>query len=378
MFVHASRLMIVVTLLLAAASLPAQSFREKAIEAAQRGETDVAIANYELALHSALKVFKEDDSEIITRRLELGEAYRAGGKWDAAIGQLEYVWKRTRYDAEQKNEWKGEAGRLAYGSAEKLGRCLQGKAQYADAAVVFATAISDADRAGEEATDVTTVEGLLADTLLLLDRVSEADRVIERSAERIEKRNANNPEARARLFSTLATIYYHHKHYAKALPYAEKAHYIASTGLPPGDPVIAGVLSNLGSILLHKNDRLDEAVQRLKEAEEIYLKNFTPESPELMSIQLNLSQAESLRGQHQAAEKYALEALRVCRLNFANDSVETGKCLHNLASCYVSLKQPGKAGDLYGLALANFEKGLGHDHPQTKETRALMESLQPK
>ncbi|WP_156345401.1 hypothetical protein [Verrucomicrobium spinosum] len=60
----------------------AQSYRDIAKEAALKGENEKAVINYELALSSATKLFKENDIEIVIRRGELGEATApsAGGR----------------------------------------------------------------------------------------------------------------------------------------------------------------------------------------------------------------------------------------------------------------------------------------------------------
>src|SRR6186713_1090017 len=116
-----------------------QSFLEQAREAAKKGDNANAIKLYEMALQSALKVLKEDDIEVVMRRAELGEAYRAAGRWDDAIPQLDYAWKRLRYDAESKGRWLQQEGDVCFGAAEKLGRACQGAARYEEAAMVFST-----------------------------------------------------------------------------------------------------------------------------------------------------------------------------------------------------------------------------------------------
>src|SRR5689334_3036207 len=122
------------------------SFLEQAREAAKKGDNANAIKLYEMALNSALKVLKEDDIEVVMRRAELGEAYRAAGRWDEAIPQLDYAWKRLRYDAESKGRWLQQEGDVCFGAAEKLGRACQGAARYEEAVMVFSTAIADAER----------------------------------------------------------------------------------------------------------------------------------------------------------------------------------------------------------------------------------------
>jgi tetratricopeptide (TPR) repeat protein len=366
--------LLIALLLSVRGELAAQSFREKALEAAKAGDAATAIDNYEKALNSTLKVFKEDHVEVITARLELGEAYRAAGRWTDAIGQLDYVWQRARFDAEQNKRWDGEEGHLAYAAGEKLGRSLQGAARYPEAATVFATAISDGEKGGREVTQLLTLDALLADTLLLLDRVQDAEKALARARERILSSQANQPEAQVRMLSTLVTLYHHHRQYALGFPVAQQAVDIATKELEPFHLMTALAFSNLGSIALHVDGKLNEAIEALKAAEQIYLKKLGADARELTTIQLNLSQAESLKKNDKEAEQHGMEALRLARLHSDADSLDVALSLHNLANCYMALKQPGKASDLYANALSIMEKNLGHDHPQTVEARKMLEA----
>ncbi len=373
MRMHASclRLLLPVLLLLAFSPLSAQSYREQAIEAARRGDTEAAIKNYELALNSALKILKEDDVEITMRRLELGEAYRAAGRWDEAITQLDYVWKRSRYDAEQRKRWQYEEGTAAFGAAEKLGRALQGAGRYAEAAVIFATAISDGERSQRDADDILEFDGLLLDTLLLLNRVEEAQKVARRALGRIVKKYEDNPDTQVRMISTLARLFLHHKFYKEGVPVAAIAADIADRLLPPDSTMTGFAVANLGAMLLHQGGREDEAIKCLKDAEQIFLNKGNRSARELMEVNLRLSEAEALRGKKELAEQRGLEALRLARLHYPPESLEAAACLANLAGCYVDMKQPGKAADLYAKALEIYESNLGRDHPQTVEIREL-------
>ncbi|QIF00541.1 tetratricopeptide repeat protein [Roseimicrobium sp. ORNL1] len=366
--------LLIALLLSVRGELAAQSFREKALEAAKAGDSATAIDNYEKALNSTLKVFKEDHVEVITARLELGEAYRAAGRWTDAIGQLDYVWQRARFDAEQNKRWDGEEGHLAYAAGEKLGRSLQGAARYPEAATVFATAISDGEKGGREVTQLLTLDALLADTLLLLDRVQDAEKGLARARERIMSSQADRPEAQVRMLSTLVTLYHHHRQYALGLPVAQQVVDIANKNLEPYNELIGLAFSNHGAIALHVDGQLNEAINSLQAAEQIYVKKLGADARELTNIQVNLSQAEALKKNDKEAERHGLEALRLARLHSAPDSLDVALSLHNLANCYMTLKQPGKAGDLLENALSIMEKNLGHDHPQTVEARKMLEA----
>ena len=87
--------------------------------------------------------------------------------YDEAIaffcGKLHFDLVEDTYQPEQNKRWDGEEGHLAYAAGEKLGRSLQGAARYADAAVVFATTISDGEKSGRQVTQLLTLDALLAD-----------------------------------------------------------------------------------------------------------------------------------------------------------------------------------------------------------------------
>jgi tetratricopeptide (TPR) repeat protein len=351
------------------------SFLEQAREAAKKGDNANAIKLYEMALQSALKVLKEDDIEVVMRRAELGEAYRAAGRWDDAIPQLDYAWKRLRYDAESKGRWLQQEGDVCFGAAEKLGRACQGAARYDEAVMVFSTAIADAERVKRNDDDLINFDALLSDTLLLLDRIEEADKVIQHAQDCIARRYPDDPAAQARLLSAIGTLYYHHHRFDKARIIAEKALLLAQK-VPSIDPTdYARYQDNLGAAYVQLG-RLDEAQRLITMARKEFLKKFTPDAPELMHVHLHLAEVSIRRGNYDDARSFTEEALRIARLNFPEQHPEVAKCLQNLAAVWLEMKQPGKAGDLCAKALAINEAALGKDHPRTIETRVLMEKIQ--
>ena len=358
----------------AAQELLDKSFIEQAREAAQKGDNDTAIRLYEQALNSALKVFKEDDIEVVMRRAELGEAYRAVGRWDDAIPQLDYVWKRTRFDAENKQRWLKEEGNLAQTSAEKLGRALQGAARYTEAVKVFTTAIADAERQQRDDAEIINFDALLADTLLLLSREEEAGAVIQHALQRIERRHGDSAATRARLLTAFGTLCYHHRRFAQCAELAQKALDLELKSGNVESGTLARYQDNLGAALVQLG-RVDEAEKLLLQAKEGFLKQFTPDAPELMHVHLHLAEVAAKRGQLEKATELTTEALRICRLHYPEANPETGKCLHNLAALWLRQGSPGKAGDLAIKALLVFQTTMGKDHPQTRETAALLEKI---
>lgn len=350
----------------------AQSYRDIAKEAALKGENEKAVINYELALNSATKLFKENDIEIVIRRGELGEAYRAVGRWKEAIEQLDYAWRRSRYDAETNHRWKGKEGDLAFGFAEKLGRACQAAGRYDDAVMAFETNLSDAERTGRAAGDLIAPAGLLADTLLLLHRDEEADKAVARALDAARKAHGNEPPALARDLSMLAQIYYGQLRYAKALPLAREALALAEQNFADESRDVGLYQSRVGALMVLAGEDDAGAKALLEKSRENLLKKQTRDAVELLLVELSLARLASRQGEFDLCQKHSGEAWRICRMHYPSDHPETGRCYRQLADNFTAMEMSEDAAGLYAKALAIFEAHLGKDHPLTAETHAIV------
>lgn len=350
----------------------AQSYRDIAKEAALKGENEKAVINYELALSSATKLFKENDIEIVIRRGELGEAYRAVGRWKEAIEQLDYAWRRSRYDAETNQRWSGKEGDLAFGFAEKLGRACQAAGRYDDAVMAFETNLSDAERTGRPAGDLIAPAGLLADTLLLLQRDEEADKAVARAVDAARKAHGNEPPALARDLSMLAQIYYGQLRYAKALPLAREALALAEQNFPDESRDVGLYQSRVGALMVLAGEDDAGAKTLLEKSRENLLKKQTRDAVELLLVELSLARLASRQGEFDLCQKHSGEAWRICRMHYPSDHPETGRCYRQLADNFTAMEMSEDAAGLYAKALAIFEAHLGKDHPLAAETHAIV------
>lgn len=350
----------------------AQSYRDIAKEAALKGENEKAVINYELALSSATKLFKENDIEIVIRRGELGEAYRAVGRWKEAIEQLDYAWRRSRYDAETNHRWNGKEGDLAFGFAEKLGRACQAAGRYDDAVMAFETNLSDAERTGRPPGDLIAPAGLLADTLLLLQRDEEADKAAARAVEAARKAHGNEPPALARDLSMLAQIYYGQLRYAKALPLAREALALAEGNFSDESRDVGLYQSRVGALMVLAGEDDAGAKALLEKSRENLLKKQTRDAVELLLVELSLARLASRQGEFDLCQKHSGEAWRICRMHYPSDHPETGRCYRQLADNFTAMEMSEDAAGLYAKALAIFEAHLGKDHPLTAETHAIV------
>lgn len=364
-----------VTLLMSNGMLQAQSYRDMARNAALKGENEEAVELFEKTLTAALKVFKEEDFEVVRARGELGEAYRSVGKWKEAITQLDYAWKRARYDAEVKQLWHGLEGDMAMGFAEKLGRACQAATRYEDAVMVFKTAVADAERVKRDEQELIGYLALYADTLLLLHRNEEADQAVQKAVQLAEHRHVANPLDQAQVFSTLGMIYYRQKRYEKAEALAQRALQMAEQNKPAGDKLIAMYQADLGSNLLHLPNRVEEAGKLLHEAMEVLQKKLQPDAEEFMPLQQDLVSLSLLQNHPDEALTHAEEAWRLCKLHYPAEHPETAGTLALLGKTFEKLQKTDKARSCYEKARDIFEITLGKDHPQTLEMKESLAKL---
>jgi tetratricopeptide (TPR) repeat protein len=361
-------------LLLTTCHAHAQTFAEVGRMAMQNGDYKNAVVQFEKALATSLKVLKEEDLEVVVRHAELGDAYRATGRWDDAIKQLDYAWKRARHDAETKHRWLGQEGDMAVEYAEKLARACQGASRYKDAVMVFSYTIQDGVKSGRDETELLQPCALLADTLLLLGRDAEADQFVEQAAQIAERRHANNAAVRVTVFAGLAKIYEQHRLFPKAKSYAERALNVALSRVEPDEVEIATVQTRLGGILVRLGDA-DAAWNVLDEARDTLTKKHLNDVERLIPLNQNLTEVMLLQKKPDHALIYAQEALRLCRQRYTSTDPGVAKSLGLLAACYAAAKDYDKARKNYKEALGISDRVLGLDHPQTVELRAALERL---
>lgn len=375
MHVTGARGFLILTCLLAAwARAGAQSFRDEATAAYLGGDYEAAVGFYEKAVAAALKVMKEDDLEVVERRAELAEAYRAAGRLDEAIAQFDYVWKRARYDAEHKDRWGGREGTMALGFAESLGRTYQSAGRYQDALLLFSTGLHDAQRTHHDG-DALQFAALLAETQFILKNDVEAANIAARALGMAEKMTAN-PVLQTRALSQLGSLCLRHKQLGLAGPMARRALEIAKQREPAGSAVTAGCQTELAKVLLETGG-IEEAGALLREAREAILSKETAQSARLVDVLLAEADLHLKKDQPDKALTKARDALELCRRTLPALDLRTGRSLEKLANTELALNQPAMARAHYGQALAILEETLGPDDPFTAETRAHVRQLGP-
>ncbi len=358
--------------------LPAQaeSYRKAAREAAFRGDNDLAVALYEKALSSAAKVFLEDDIELLIRRAELGEAYRGVGRWKEAISQLDYAWKRARFDSEKRDRWLEQEGDIAMNCAEKLARACQGASRYEDALMVLRTSIEDhakAKRPNDEAVHLLALE---TDTLLILKRDEEAGSSAQRAVALTEKEDSGEPVRQAKVYDTIGNLFLEHGYPVRARPFFVKAVQISAAALPPHDENRARMQQHLANALIREND-LQAAELLLNDSLQNLLRKITPDSVALIPLHLSLCDLAQKKQKADDALKHATEAMRICRLRYSEEQPQFAEALFRLGRSQTELKKFGEARKNLTMALQLYAEGFGQDHPETKEVQAVFDTLPP-
>lgn len=374
---HATRmrgLPILAALLAAGAPLGAQSFRDQATDAYRSGDYEAAVGYYEKSVAAALRVMKEEDLEIIERRAELAEAYRAAGRVEDAIRQFDYVWKRTRYDAESKKRWDGQEGALALAYAESLGRTFLTAGRYHDALLMFSTGLYDAQRSSHHA-DALQFAALLAETQFVAKNDVEGANLAARAFGMAEKLTSN-PVLQTRALSQLSAVCLRHHQLGLARPMAQRALEIARQHEPAASVAIAGHQTQLAKVLL-QTGALDEAESLLREAQSTILARESPDSVRLIEVLLSGADICLKRNQPDKALTKTRDAVEICRRKLSVRDPRTGRSLEKLAETELALNRPAEARQHYEEALAIFEETLGPDDPFTAVTRAHVRQLGP-
>ena len=373
---YASFIMILVWLLAmlgVVAPLCAQSFRDDGTAAYQAGDYKMAVELYEKSLAVALRALKEEDPEIIERRAELGEAYRAAGRVEDSIKQFDYIWKRSRFDAEKKKLWAGQEGTTAMGISEKLGLSLLSMGRYEEAIQVFTTALFDAER-NQRNDDALQFSALLAEAQFLAKKEVAAAMTVARTSALAEKAD-NNPTLQSRALSQLASVCLRQKQQGLARPLSLRALEIAQKSEPVDSLKIPDYQTKLAAVLV-QTGALEEAEALTKSAREAILKKETAQSVRLVDVLLvdaGISLKKKLPG---AALNPAQEALDICRQHFPPIHIQTGRSMKSVADCRMALKQPNLARVFYTDALDILEKTMGADDVITKETREKLAALE--
>lgn len=352
----------------------AQSFREQAKDAAVRGDNKLAVALFEKAVTSAMQVFKDSDIELTIRRAELGEAYRAEGRWEEAIAQLDYAWKRSKYDASLNQRWKGQEGDMAMNCAEKLARCYQGAGQYERSVDTLQAALNDNVKSGRKPEERTHFLAMLTDMFLLLDREEEAAETAKEVMDITELTAEEKPVHTAQVCSVMGGIYLNHQRIDQARILLQRAVRLAAQHLPPADRDRLRIQQQLASILI-QDDKLDEAVVLLQETIAQSKNSGIQDVQTLVAAHLALGTAALKKGDAEDVLKHAEDARLLCEKHFTKEHSEYARCFLLSGLARVDLRQRQSARRDLEIAYGGLVKSLGEDHPDSTTAKKALDDL---
>jgi|GEM_PF-4563413 len=352
----------------------AQSFRDQAREAARKGENKKAVELYEKALESATRVFKDSDIELTIRRAELGEAYRAEKRWSDAIKQLDYAWKRSRYDATQKDRWDKQEGDMAMNCAERLARCYQGSGKYDETVKTLQVALDDNAKYNRPLEEATHFLAMLTDMYLLLKQEKEAGEAAKEALDITELTAEEDPLHTALVSSVIGEIYLNHGNVDQARILLQRAVRLAAQHLPPNDNDRAHMQEQLASVLVYE-DKLDEAQALLQENITQLARSDKADPETLMGSYLTMANVSLKKGNPEDVINYTQKARELCEANFTQDNPEYARSFLLSGLARVDLRQKDLARKDLQTAYDIMIKTLGEDHPDSVLVRKAMAEL---
>ena len=157
------------------------------------------------------------------------------------------------------------------------------------------------------------------------------------------------------------------EHYERALKIDEEAY-------GPDHPNVARDVNNLGSVLRDLGD-LQGAKELFKRALKIDEEAYGPEHPEVAAIVNNLGNVLRALGDLQGAKELFKRALKIDEEAYDPDHPHVATIVNNLGDVLQALGDLQGAKEHYELALGIFRKSLGEDHPSTATVRNNLELL---
>lgn len=356
------------------AGVKAQSFREQAKRAASRGDNATAVELYEKAVVSGKKVFKPDEIEMTIRRAELGEAYRAVGRWDDAVTQLDYAWQRSRYDAEILGGWSGREGAMAMNCAQQLARAYQGSGKYREAVKTLREALADHAKAGRPEGEMLQLRALLTDTLLLLRWEPEAVEAAKSVMEGAERMEATHPTDAARMSAVMGEIFARHGHVDQARMLLQRAVRLVAQHLPPGHEDRVRIQRQLGEVLL-LDGQVDEAERLLDATIQESANKKKEDLPELIGLRLAMAEVLLQKDRPNDVLEQVKEAKRLCERYVVAEHPDAARCVLFSGLAHAKLGQRVRGRVELEEAHRVLELTLGVDHPDTRRAKAALAEL---
>ena len=188
--------------------------------------------------------------------------------------------------------------------------------------------------------------------------------VVDRAAEKIEDRFADQPVVEAAVRYTLASTYEALGDYEEAKEHADRALQLRTwhLGADDSNTIRAEVLS--ASILIRQGDyqasrgQLEALLPRVR-------RELGPEDPVTLTVMHYLAVAICGQGDYEAAELLSRQTLEILRRKLGYKHPHTLSSMHCLALNYQEQHRYEEAEDLYRQTLDMRRRTLGDEHPDT-------------
>ena len=185
---------------------------------------------------------------------------------------------------------------------------------------------------------------------------------IGRAVEVLISLQMNNKSLLSNLYHGLAVCFLGKGDYNKSLVYNRKSLMIRKEILEPDHPEIAMSLNNI-SIVLQKLERVDEALESLQMARQIWEREFGPDHPLVAASLINLATNYSKKEQYDKALELYNKALEIWERSLGTEHPHLAHPLNNIGMLLVDQGRPEQALGPLERAVGLCEKKICDQEP---------------
>jgi tetratricopeptide (TPR) repeat protein len=257
----------------------------------------------------------------------------------------------------------------------QTGIYLRGRAEFAEAKVLYDRALSLAEKAyGSDHPEVAAIVNNLGGLLRDLSDLQGAKEHFERALVIGEKTyGPDHPNVAIRV-NNLGLVLYDLSDLQGAKEHFERALKIDEKAYGPDHPEVAIPVNNLGNVLQALGD-LEGAKEHFERALKIDEKAYGPDHPNVAIRVNNIGNVLQDLGDLQGAKKHFERALKIDEKTYGPDHPNVAIRVNNIGNVLQDLGDLQGAKEYYERALAIFRKSLGEDHPSTATVRNNLELL---
>ena len=307
------------------------SFGKKAFE---HGNYPMAESEFLLALEEAkAKKFSNNDSRLANAYNNLGEVYRAEGKFKPALEAAQKAYDLAQVSLKQQHQGRVFVTTNLAGINKDIASYDKAESLYLEGLGIW-----EKDIKISEDSNLASIYNGLAKLKIDQGQYDDAQKWLNKAFTMRQKLLGENDRAMAPLFDTRGNIELKQGNYAQADKDFRKAWLLDEAISGRDNPEVAVDIDNVGAV-----------ATRL--------------------------------GNYEEAEKLLLEADRIAKLTKGEDHIYRGRILTNLGELYLAANRPDLAKPVLQKALALREKSLGKQHPYyaiTLKDLSESEASQPK